>query len=476
MRKTKIICTMGPATDKEGILEQLAIEGMDVARFNFSHGDHEEQKQRLDRLKAIRKRIDRPIAALLDTKGPEIRIREFAEGKITLTEGQSFTLTAEEIPGTTEKVSITYKELYKDVKPGDSILIDDGLIGLEVEEIQGSDIRCTVINGGVVSNKKGINLPGVNVNMPFISQKDREDILFGIQEEFDFIAASFTRTADDVLEIRKILDENGGRDLNIIAKIENQQGVDNIDSIIEVADGIMIARGDMGVEIPLEDVPVIQKEIINKVYNAGKQVITATQMLDSMMKNPRPTRAETTDVANAIYQGTSAIMLSGETAAGKYPVEALRTMVKIALRTESDISYNKEFSILSREHEAKINMTTAISHATCMTAIDLGAKAIITVSRSGNTARMISKYRPGCMIVGCSPEEHTCRQLNMSWGITPVHIKEEYSMEILLLHATEAAERAGYVEKGDIVVLTAGVPLGRSGNTNLIKATVVGEY
>ena len=476
MSKTKIICTMGPSTDKEGILEQLAIEGMDVARFNFSHGDHEEQKGRLERLKAIRAKINRPIAALLDTKGPEIRIREFANGRVTLQEGQKFILTAEEIPGTEEKVSITYKELYKDVKPGDSILIDDGLIGLEVEEIVGSDIHCTVINGGVVSNKKGINLPGVNVNMPFISQKDREDILFGIQEEFDFIAASFTRTADDVLEIRKILDDNGGRDLNIIAKIENQQGVDNIDSIIEVADGIMIARGDMGVEIPLEDVPVIQKEIINKVYNAGKQVITATQMLDSMMKNPRPTRAETTDVANAIYQGTSAIMLSGETAAGKYPVEALRTMVKIALRTESDIPYNKEFSILSREHESKTSMTTAISHATCMTAIDLGAKAIITVSRSGNTARMISKYRPGCMIVGCSPEEHTCRQLNMSWGIIPVHIKEEYSMEILLLHATEAAERAGYVEKGDIVVLTAGVPLGRSGNTNLIKATVVGEY
>lgn len=467
---------MGPSTDKEGILEQLAIEGMDVARFNFSHGDHEEQKGRLDRLKAIRTKINRPIAALLDTKGPEIRIREFAKGKITLIEGQKFTLTADEIQGDEERVSITYKELYKDLKPGDSILIDDGLIGLEVEEIEGSDIHCVVINGGIVSNKKGINLPGVNVNMPFISQKDREDILFGIQEEFDFIAASFTRTADDVLEIRKILDENGGRDLNIIAKIENQQGVDNIDSIIEVADGIMIARGDMGVEIPLEDVPVIQKEIINKVYNAGKQVITATQMLDSMMKNPRPTRAETTDVANAIYQGTSAIMLSGETAAGKYPVEALRTMVKIALRTESDIAYNKEFSILSREHESVINMTTAISHATCMTAIDLGAKAIITVSRSGNTARMISKYRPGCMIVGCSPEEHTCRQLNMSWGITPVHIKEEYSMEILLLHATEAAERAGYVKKGDVVVLTAGVPLGRSGNTNLIKATVVGEY
>lgn len=476
MRKTKIICTLGPSTDKEGILEELAIEGMDVARFNFSHGTHEEQKERLDRLKAIRARIHRPIAALLDTKGPEIRIREFAEGKVTLTEGQKFTLTADEISGTEEKVSITYKELYQDVKPGDSILIDDGLIELKVEEVEGSDIHCVVINGGVVSNKKGINLPGVNINMPFVSQKDKEDILFGIQEEFDFIAASFTRTADDVLEIRKILDENGGRDLNIIAKIENQQGVDNIDSIIEVADGIMIARGDMGVEIPLEDVPVIQKEIISKVYHAGKQVITATQMLDSMIKNPRPTRAETTDVANAIYQGTSAIMLSGETAAGKYPVEALRTMVKIALRTESDISYNKEFSIYSRDNEAKINMTTAISHATCMTAIDLGAKAIITVSRSGNTARMISKYRPGCMIVGCSPEEHTCRQLNMSWGITPVHIKEEYSMEILLLHATEAAERAGYVEKGDIVVLTAGVPLGRSGNTNLLKTTIVGEY
>ncbi|HIY01037.1 MAG TPA: pyruvate kinase [Candidatus Blautia faecipullorum] len=474
MRKTKIICTLGPSTDKEGILEQLAIEGMDVARFNFSHGSHEEQKGRLDKLKEIRKRLNRPIAALLDTKGPEIRIRDFAEGKVTLKEGQEFTLTSEEIEGNENIVSVTYKDLYKDVKPGDSILIDDGLIGMEVQKIEGQEIHCIVKNGGVVSNKKGVNLPGVEVNMPFISEKDRDDILFGIQEGFDFIAASFTRTAADVKEIRKILNENGGRDLNIIAKIENQQGVDNIDSIIEAADGIMIARGDMGVEIPLEDVPVIQKEIISKVYTAGKQVITATQMLDSMMKNPRPTRAETTDVANAIYQGTSAIMLSGETAAGKYPVEALRTMVKIAMRTESDVPYNKQFSILNKEYAP--NMTTAISHATCMTAIDLGAKAIITVSRSGNTARMISKYRPGCMIVGCSPEEHTCRQLNMSWGITPILIKEEYSMEILLLHATEAAERAGYVEKGDIVVLTAGVPLGRSGNTNLLKTTIVGEY
>lgn len=474
MRKTKIICTLGPATDKDGVLEQLIIEGMDVARFNFSHGTHEEQKARLDQLKEIRTRLNKPIAALLDTKGPEIRIRDFAAGKIELKEGQEFTLTPDEIEGNEERVSVSYKELYQDVKPGDSILIDDGLIGMVVDRIEGRDIHCIVKNGGMVSNKKGVNLPGVEVNMPFISEKDRSDILFGIEQGFDFIAASFTRTAEDILSIRRILDENGGGDINIIAKVENQQGVDNLDSIIEVSDGIMIARGDMGVEIPLEEVPIIQKMIINKVYNAGKQVITATQMLDSMIKNPRPTRAETTDVANAIYQGTSAIMLSGETAAGKYPVEALRTMVRIAVRTESDIPYDSQFA--SQAKDTRPDVTTAISHATCMTAIDLNAKAIVTVSRSGKTARMISRYRPGCMIVGCSPEAHTCRQLNMSWGISPLLIKEEYSMEILFLHATEAAERAGYVKEGDVVVLTAGVPLGISGNTNLLKATIVGEY
>jgi len=474
MRKTKIICTLGPSTDKEGVLETLVKEGLNVARFNFSHGTHEEQKARLDQLKEIRERLGLPIAALLDTKGPEIRIRTFADGKVELKEGQEFTLTPEEIEGTAEKVSVTYENLYQDVKEGDSILIDDGLIGLQVLAIEGKDIRCVVKNGGMVSNRKGINLPGVDVNMPFISEKDRDDILFGIREGFDFIAASFTRTAEDVQEIRTILKENGGEGINIIAKIENQQGVNNIDSIIEAADGIMIARGDMGVEIPLEEVPVIQKEIISKVYNAGKQVITATQMLDSMMKNPRPTRAETTDVANAIYQGTSAIMLSGETAAGKYPVEALKTMVRIAVRTESDIPYDQILS--ERKKEGRQDMTSAISHATCMTAMDLGAKAIITVSKSGHTAQMISKYRPGCLIVGCTPDERTCRKLNMSWGIAPIIIKEEYSMEILFLHATEAAERAGYVSQGDMTVLTAGVPLGKPGNTNLIKATVVGEY
>ncbi|MGC4018193.1 MAG: pyruvate kinase [Muricomes sp.] len=474
MRKTKIICTLGPSTDRDGVLERLIMEGMDIARFNFSHGTHEEQRERLNCLKEARKRLDRPIGALLDTKGPEIRICTFKEGSVQLDEGQEFLLTPESIEGTKEAVSITYPDLYKDVKPGDSILIDDGLVGLTVEKIEGNAVRCQVVNGGTISNRKGINLPGVEVKMPFISQKDREDILFGIQEGFDFIAASFTRDANDVKEIRDILNENGGSLIKIIAKIENQQGVDNIDAIIDTADGIMIARGDMGVEIPLEEVPVIQKEIINKVYNAGKQVITATQMLDSMMKNPRPTRAETTDVANAIYQGTSAIMLSGETAAGKYPVEALRTMVKIAVRTESDIDYNQLFSL--RCKETRPDMTTAISHATCMTAIDLGAKAIITVSKSGRTARMISKYRPGCMIVGCTPDEHAYRQLNMSWGILPVMIREEYSMEILFLHATEAAEKKGYVQNGEVVVLTAGVPLGKSGNTNLLKSTVVGEY
>ena len=474
MRRTKIVCTLGPSTDKGDILETMVREGMDVARFNFSHGTHPEQKERLDKLKEIRSRLGKHVAALLDTKGPEIRIRTFADGKVELEEGQVFTLTPEEIEGTKDKVSVTYENLYKDVHVGGRVLIDDGLIELEVVSIEGKDVNCIVKNGGTVSNRKGINLPGVEVSMPCISEKDRDDILFGIREGFDFIAASFTRTAEDVEEIRTLLRENGGEKINIIAKIENQQGVNNIDSIIDAADGIMIARGDMGVEIPLEDVPVIQKEIITKVYHAGKQVITATQMLDSMMKNPRPTRAETTDVANAIYQGTSAIMLSGETAAGKYPIEALQTMVKIAVRTESDIPYSQHFSV--RQKEEKPDMTTAISHATCMTAIDLDAKAIITVSKSGHTAKMISKYRPGCQIVGCSPDEMTCRKLNLSWGVLPVLIKEEYSMEILFLHATEAAERMGYVKEGDVVVLTAGVPLGKPGNTNLLKTTVVGEY
>lgn len=474
MRKTKIICTLGPSTDKGDVLETLIKEGMDVARFNFSHGPHEEQRGRIQKLRKLRAKYNRPVAALLDTKGPEIRLKTFENESVVLEKGQEFRLGAGDFEGTQKKVAITYEKLYEDVKKGDSILIDDGLIGMVVERVEGTDIVCKVINGGKVSNKKGINVPGVVVNMPFISQKDYDDILFGIQEEFDFIAASFTRTPDDVRMVRKILEENGGEKIKIIAKIENQQGVDNIDEIIDAADGIMVARGDMGVEIPLEEVPIIQKMIIQKVYHAGKQVITATQMLDSMMKNPRPTRAETTDVANAIYQGTSAIMLSGETAAGMYPVEALQTMVKIARRTEKDIDYKRIFTM--RQREEKPDITAAISHACCMTAIELDAKAIITVSKTGRTARNISKYRPKCMIVDCSTDEHVCRQLNMSWGVYPILIHEEYSMEILFLHAVEAAQKHGFVEDGDVVVLTAGVPLGKPGNTNIIKTSIVGEY
>ena len=473
MRKTKIICTLGPSTDKEGVLEALIREGMNVARFNFSHGTHEEQKARLEKLKELRTKTDVPIAALLDTKGPEIRIGCFKDHRITLQEGQEFTLVNDETESTQKKVTISYKELYRDVVPGDSILIDDGLVGMQVERIEGKDIVCIVKNPGDISDRKGVNVPGVELKMPFISEKDKEDLLFGIQEDFDFVAASFTRTADDVREMRKLLDDNGGSNINIIAKIENQQGVDNIDDIIEEADGIMVARGDMGVEIPLERVPVIQQRIIQKVYQAGKVVITATQMLDSMMSHPRPTRAEATDVANAIYQGTSAIMLSGETAAGKYPVEALKMMVKIAVRMEENIDYNDIFRKSGRAEDPDV--TNAISHATCMTAIDLKANAILAVSKTGCTARMISKYRPGCLIGGCSSSRKVCRQLNMSWGIYPMYVREEYSSEILCLRAIEAANAHGLVEDGNEIVFAGGIPLGIPGRTNLIRVCIVGE-
>lgn len=473
MRKTKIVCTLGPSTDKEGILEELVIEGMDVARFNMSHGSYDEQRGRLEQLKALCKKHNKFVAALLDTKGPEIRIGCFATGKITLEEGQSFTLTTADIEGDETQVSITYKKLYRDVKVGDCILIDDGLIGMEVTEIIGEDIVCVVRNGGEVSNRKGVNVPGVALKMNFLSQKDCDDLLFGIQEGFDFVAASFTRTADDVLEMRKLLNDNGGRDIQIIAKIENQQGVDNIDAIIEVADGIMIARGDLGVELPLEDIPVIQRDIIQKVYRSGKKVITATQMLDSMMVHPRPTRAETTDVANAIFQGTSAIMLSGETAAGKYPIEALKTMVRIAVHTEDNIDYNEIFK--NEQLLEELDITTAISHATCTTAIDLKAKAILVVSKTGRTARMISKYRPACPIGAGSTSEQVCRQLSLSWGVFPMKVREEYSSEILCLRAVEAAEKNGLVEEGDMVVFAGGIPLGIPGRTNLIRVCIVGE-
>ena len=473
MLKTKIVCTLGPATDDDKILKALMMEGMSVARFNFSHGDYRQHERNMQRVKQLREELNLPIATLLDTKGPEIRIGKFKEGPILLEEGQEFTLTTNEIVGDKDKVSISYKDLIKDISVGSKILIDDGLVELKVMRLTSTDIICTVVNGGMISNFKGVNVPNVQLSMPFISEKDRQDIIFGIQQGFDFIAASFTRCAEDILQIRNILSEYSCNNINIIAKIENMQGVNNIDEIIRVSDGIMVARGDMGVEIPIQNVPVLQKMIIRKVCNAGKQVITATQMLDSMMKNPRPTRAEATDVANAIYDGTSAIMLSGETAAGKYPVEALKTMVSIAESAEADMDYKVRFK--NREVTENKDVTNAISHATCTTAMDLNAAAIITVTKSGKTARMISKYRPECPIIGCSTYEHICRQMNLSWGVLPLVIKEENNTDELFDHAVAAAEKAGYVKSGELAVITAGVPLGISGTTNIIKVHVVGH-
>lgn len=473
MRRTKIICTLGPATEDDKVLEELMKEGMNVARFNFSHGDHAQHERNLNRVKKLREELGLPIAALLDTKGPEIRVRDFKDGKVELKNGQQFILTTRDVEGDETQVSITYEDLVKDVTAGNRILIDDGLISMRVNTVTETDIICTVENGGPVSNHKGVNVPNVHLSMPYVSEKDKEDIIFGIEQGFDFIAASFVRTADDILEIRDILSSHNCNFINIIAKIENMQGVENIDEIIRVSDGVMIARGDMGVEIPFEDVPAIQKMIIKKVYNAEKIVITATQMLDSMMKNPRPTRAEATDVANAIYDGTSAIMLSGETAAGLYPVEALKTMVRIAERTEADIDLVKRFN--NRESLVNPDITNAIAHATCTTAMDLNATAIVTVTKSGTTARMISKYRPACPIIGCTPYENVWRQLNLSWGVLPLMVDMKNNTDDLFEHAIFNAEQKGYVKQGEITVITAGVPLGVSGTTNLIKVHVVGH-
>lgn len=473
MRKTKIICTLGPASESEEVIRELMLAGMNVARLNFSHGTHEEQRGKLERVKKVREELGLPVALLLDTKGPEIRTGEFEKGKVELKKGQTFVLTTEDVPGNEGMVSITYKNLVKDVQPGDSILIDDGLIGLEVKELTEKEIICTVLNGGTISNKKGINVPGVELKMPFISKKDKEDILFAVKEGFDYIAASFTRTAEDILDIRRILEENGCNFIKIIAKVENDQGIKNVDEILRVADGVMIARGDMGVEIPLEEVPGIQKKLIRKAFETGKPIITATQMLDSMMKNPRPTRAETSDVANAIYQGTSAIMLSGETASGQYPVEALKTMVKIALRTEADIDYDERFK--RRSIEDRTDITNAVSHATCTTAVDLHAAAIITVTKSGRTVGMVAKHHPGCMIIGCCMDDYVCRQLNLYWGVQPLLLQKEEDADALFNSAVAAAENAGLVSRGDLTVLTAGVPLGVTGTTNLIKVQVAGK-
>ena len=472
IRKTKIVCTMGPNLFEKHLIAPLMKAGMNVARFNFSHGTYETHQHYYDEVCRIRDELGLPVATMLDTKGPEIRVRSFKNGHVTLQNGQLFTLTTDEVEGDEERVSITYKELPQDIAVGSSILIDDGLIGMQVERIDGADIVCRVLNGGVVSNNKGVNIPNAHLSMPFISEKDHQDILFAIKNGYDFIAASFTRCADDIMQIRHILQENNCHTINIIAKIENMEGVENIDEILRVVDGVMVARGDLGVEVPLEDVPSLQKKLIQRGIAAGKPVITATQMLDSMIKNPRPTRAEATDVANAIYVGTSAIMLSGESAVGAYPVEAVETMVRIALRAEADMDYIRRFS---RDTSASTDVTNAISHATVTSAHDLNASAIITVTKSGSTARILSRYRPACVIVGCTTEKHVWRQLALSWGTVPLMIAEESNTDDLFEHAVDAAVQNGLVHDGELVVLTAGVPLGISGTTNLMKVHVVGH-
>ena len=472
IRKTKIVCTMGPNLFEKHLIAPLMKAGMNVARFNFSHGTYETHQHYYDEVCRIRDELGLPVATMLDTKGPEIRVRSFKNGHGTLQNGQLFTLTTDEVEGDEERVSITYKELPQDIAVGSSILIDDGLIGMQVERIDGADIVCRVLNGGVVSNNKGVNIPNAHLSMPFISEKDHQDILFAIKNGYDFIAASFTRCADDIMQIRHILQENNCHTINIIAKIENMEGVENIDEILRVVDGVMVARGDLGVEVPLEDVPSLQKKLIQRGIAAGKPVITATQMLDSMIKNPRPTRAEATDVANAIYDGTSAIMLSGESAVGAYPVEAVETMVRIALRAEADMDYIRRFS---RDTSASTDVTNAISHATVTSAHDLNASAIITVTKSGSTARILSRYRPACVIVGCTTEKHVWRQLALSWGTVPLMIDEESNTDDLFEHAVDAAVQNGLVHDGELVVLTAGVPLGISGTTNLMKVHVVGH-
>ena len=473
MRKTKIICTLGPSTDDPAVLRQLMLSGMDVARVNMSHQNHDSHRRRIEMVKKLREELQLPVAVLIDTKGPEIRLGTFKEPRVELRSGELFVLTTETVEGDDRVASISFPGLPADVSRGSHILIDDGLIDLEVQKTTETEITCTVINGGFVSANKGVNVPGTSLSMPFMSDRDKADIAFACEMEANFIAASFTRRADDVLQIRQELEANDNHSIRIIAKIENQEGVDNIDDIIKVSDGIMVARGDMGVEIALEEIPSIQKRLIHKGYNAGLQVITATQMLDSMMKNPRPTRAETTDVANAIYDGTSAIMLSGETAAGAYPVEAVKTMARIARRTEEDINYQKRFS--ARDVHDAPNVTNAISHATVTTAHDLGAAAILTVTKSGATARMISKFRPACPIICCTTNPTTQRQMNLSWGVVPLMADEKKSMDDLFDHAVERAVKAGYLASGDLVVITAGAPLGVSGTTNLLKVHLVGN-
>ena len=468
MRKTKIICTVGPATDKAGVLENMMLAGMNVARFNFSHATYDVHEKRFQEVVRVREKLGLPVATMLDTKGPEIRLGLFKDNKpVEIYEGDTYTLTTRDVECDNQIASISFKDLPGDVSVGTTILINDGLVAMVVKKITDTDIVCEVTDGGTLSNNKGVNVPGVELSMPYLSERDMSDLEFGAKLGFDFIAASFVRSAADVAYLRKFTNSLGWRSVRIIAKIENMDGVNNIDEIIEAADGVMVARGDMGVEIPFEKIPSIQKRIITKAYRAGKQVITATQMLESMITNPRPTRAEITDVANAIYDGTSAIMLSGETAAGAHPVEVVRTMALIAETTEEQIDYVTQFKVFAKDTDKDI--TSAISHATVTTAHDLGAKAIITVTKSGSTARMISKHRPQSMIIGCTTNDTVCRQMSMSWGVVPLMCDEKKNTDELFSHAVDVAKQHDLVHKGDTVVITAGIPLGISGTTNMLK-------
>ena len=474
LKKTKIVCTIGPASQSPEVLEQLIKNGMNVARLNFSHGSHEEHLEKIKTIKRIRRKLNVPLGLMLDTKGPEIRIGKFEEKEYFLKPDDIFTLTTRNIVGNKDIVSVSYEGLPQDVEKGSIISVDDGLIQLEVIEIKdGTEIVCRVQNNGVISNNKGVNLPGRVTNLPSITPKDVDDIKFGIENGIDMIAASFVRKKEDIYDIRKVLEDHGGEDILIISKIESQEGVDNADEIIEASDGIMVARGDLGVEIRTELIPLVQKEIIRKCNKAAKPVITATQMLDSMQRNPRPTRAETTDVANAIIDGTDCVMLSGETAAGKYPVEAVKTMRDICITTE--LSDDFEENIYQTEIDRKITTTNAISKSTCTIASQLRAKAIITCTASGNTAKAVSKFRPRTNIIACTIDEKVARRLSVSWGVYPIIVDTAYETDELIERAIVGALKENYVQEGDLTVLTAGIPLGVSGTSNLIKVHVIGD-
>lgn len=472
MKKTKIICTIGPSCENEDILREMMQEGMNAARLNFSHGTHEEHIKKINLVKKLRAELSLHISLILDTKGPEIRTGRFS-APVELKEGQKFTITTEDIMGSEVASSVSYKGLPGDVKPGDQLLIDDGLIGLTIDHVQGGNLICTVNNGGTIKDYKSINVPGVEVKLPPVTDRDKEDILLGIAQGVDYIAASFVRKPSDVAEMRNFLQENGGEHIRIISKIENKEGVDNLDEIVALSDAIMVARGDLGVEIPAEQVPIIQKKIIKLCNLHGKPVITATQMLDSMIRNPRPTRAEVSDVSTAILDGTDAIMLSGETASGKYPVESVKQMFEIARVTEESLDYG---SILQEKSKVKdTNITNAIGHATCTSAHGLKASAILTPTTSGHTAMVVSKFRPKAPIVAFTPSEQVARYLSLVWGVRPlvrVHVRSE---EEVFREAIETSLKKGIVQEGDLVVLTAGAPMGVGGTTNMLRIHEIGN-